>query len=259
MSVSVDIVDIVVGYSGRALSRPLRFQSRAGSAVGIIGENGIGKSAFLKTLAGILPSLGGSIRVDGLDITTWPTFRRVRVAGLRYLPQQHRVLTSLTVGENLHLAMSVTRKGWNERDAAIRAFLNKPPFATLAPFLKRPAATLSGGQVVLLGLCGLLAANARVLLLDEPTAGLSVGSQRLIAETLRRLKAERMIVIAEQNIQLLFEIADTIYVLRRESAEVDLGALHQVEESRRAEVQRLYSVGRVRDAECAVSEAMAVP
>jgi len=249
-------VDVVIGYSGRVLSRRLRFQAASGSVVGIIGDNGVGKSALLKTVAGVIPSLAGVIRLDGVDLTKWPTHRRARMGRLRYLPQRQRVLGSLTVRENLHLAMLAAVRGRRQRDAAIQSLLSEHPFSALAPFLERPAAMLSGGQAVLLGLAGVLAADARVLLLDEPMSGLSANSQRVVAEALRRLTPERIIIIAEQHVRLLFEFVDTVYVLRRESAEADHSVLFRLDEVHRALIQQLYLGDRVSDAERILREAM---
>ncbi|MFG1360566.1 branched-chain amino acid ABC transporter ATP-binding protein [Xanthobacter pseudotagetidis] len=179
--------------------------------VTVIGPNGSGKSSFIKTLAGLLPARAGRIEVTGRDITALSPARRV-AAGLAYVPQEANVFASLTIAENLKLATEFIRgragvgPGQRERVLALFPELGQRP--------KTLAGNLSGGQRQMLAFACALLANPEVLLLDEPSAGLS---PKIVGETMEAVVRVReagvTVLLVEQNVAAALAIADEVVVL----------------------------------------------
>ena len=177
----------------------------------VIGPNGSGKSTFVKTLAGLLTARQGTIAVTGTDVTRLPAARRV-ASGLAYVPQERNIFPSLTIRENLTLATEFLRGRsgtGREQEATV---LSMFPELTARP--KTLAGNLSGGQRQMLAFACAMLANPEVLLLDEPSAGLS---PRFVAEMMQAVSRVRAsgvtVVIVEQNVQAALAIADTVCVL----------------------------------------------
>lgn len=244
ISSRMELHSTVAGYAGKMLTNPIDCQATAGAVIGIIGENGIGKSALLKSIAGVIPLLGGSVLIDGFDVTKWPAAKRVQRLGLRYLAQRHRILESVSVRENLHLATAIRFANRRQRENEIASLMSTMPFCDLAPFLDTAAAVLSGGQNVLLGLAAVLLGDPRILLLDEPTSGLSEEKCRYLADILKRLGTDRLVVVSEQNLEFLFRVSTATYVLRRDRAESDRGSLCLLEDGLCRQIRLLYEEDR---------------
>lgn len=166
----------------------------AGERVAVFGGNGAGKSTLLAVLAGALRPRRGQITLDGRRIDRWPTHRIAR-AGLRLLPQTHRIFASMTVAENLAAAeqgapadtVRTSRARWLAR------------FPVLHDLSDRPAADLSGGQQQLLAIVRVLSTRPRVLLLDEPFAGLSTDTAIDIAAALTELGDTAVVLVEQQH------------------------------------------------------------
>ena len=177
----------------------------AGQMVCLIGRNGVGKSTTLKSIMGLAPPASGSVRFDGVDITGWPA-HRIAQAGVGYVPEDRRVFADLTVEENLEVA---ERGGapWN-LDAVFELF---PP---LLEFRKRRGGLLSGGQQQMLTIARTLVGNPRLLLIDEPTEGLSPIVVRTLEGMIRSLKHKgQTMLLAAQDLRFSLSVADVIYVL----------------------------------------------
>ncbi len=177
----------------------------------IIGPNGSGKSTFIKTLAGLLSPRAGSIAVTGCDVTALSAARRV-AAGIAYVPQEKNVFASLTVRENLKLATDfLRRRAGTGREQEERVLTLFPELRARAQTL---AGNLSGGQRQMVAFASALLANPEVLLLDEPSAGLS---PRFVAETMEAVVRVRAtgttILLVEQNVRAALRIADAVVVL----------------------------------------------
>jgi ABC-type branched-subunit amino acid transport system ATPase component len=177
----------------------------------VIGPNGSGKSSFVKTLAGLLPSRDGSIAVTGKAVTALSPAKRV-MAGLAYVPQEANVFRNLTIQENLKLATEFLRGRRGVGPAQQAQVLSLFP-----ELLRRPATlagNLSGGQRQMLAFACALLANPEVLLLDEPTAGLS---PKFVGETMdavvRVREAGVTVLLVEQNVSAALRIADEVVVL----------------------------------------------
>ena len=176
----------------------------AGETVAIIGANGAGKSTFLKTVVGLLPSLPGSIHFDGEDIAGTRAFDNV-ARGLVLVPEGRRLFPSLSVEENL-LVGSHRRSG---RWTLARIY---ELFPVLAERRNQPATTLSGGQQQMCAIGRGLMADPRVLLCDEISLGLAPIVIRDIYAVLPMIKAEgAAIVIVEQDIVQALAVSDRVY------------------------------------------------
>ena len=204
------IADLVAGYELAApIVRGVTLTVAAGEIVALLGANGAGKSTLLKALAGLLPVTAGTITLDGVALDTVLPHRRIR-HGLALVPQTENVFPALTVAEHLAVAAAILQR--SARPARIDAILAAWP--ELPPLLRRRAGTLSGGQRQIVALARALIPAPRVLMLDEPSAGLS---PRLVAEVLRTLSRVRAagiaVLLVEQNVRAARAVADREVVL----------------------------------------------
>jgi branched-chain amino acid transport system ATP-binding protein len=181
----------------------------AGEAVALVGANGAGKSTLMKVLTGLLAPAAGEVRFDGRPLAGIAAYARARL-GIGYAPEGRRVFPGMTVRENLEVA---------SRDAApARRALVEEVYAMFPALEARQAALgwqLSGGQQQMLAIGRALMSRPRLLLLDEPSLGLS---PVLVAEVLDRVRAivarGTAVLLAEQNVAKALEVADRAYVLQ---------------------------------------------
>ena len=178
-----------------------------GQMVCLIGRNGVGKSTTLKSIMGLAPVSSGSIAFQGKDISALPAFMVAR-SGIGYVPEDRRVFADLTVEENLEVAerggTPWTRKSVYEL------------FPALHEFRTRRGGLLSGGQQQMLTIARTLVGNPKLLLIDEPTEGLSPIVVRSLEDMIRGLKAKgQTMLLAGQDIKFSLSVADFIYVLDR--------------------------------------------
>ena len=201
---------------------------RAG-AVAVLGRNGVGKTTLLKAIIGELPAMQGHVAFDGQDVTRLPTERRVRL-GLGYVPQEFSTFARLTVRENLAVG-NLTRQD----SAAVDEVLGM--FPKLGQRLDQVAGTLSGGERKMLAIARALLLKPRVLLLDEPTAGMSLEERRVTGEFLRPLTARCAIVIVEHDLDFIRDLCDVLTVLDQGKV-LESGSVAQIQASER--VQEVY-------------------
>jgi branched-chain amino acid transport system ATP-binding protein len=195
------------GYGRSQVLFGLSLKVPANGAVAILGRNGVGKTTLLKTLAGEIRPMGGTIAFDGRDATAEPTESRVR-RGMGYVPQEQAIFGKLTVRENLLLgAIRQTDK------SGIAQVLDL--FPKLGQRLGQTAGTLSGGERKMLAIGRALLGRPKVLLLDEPTEGVWIGVIEEISQRLRRLAQEMALVLVEQHIELALDVAHYAYVMDR--------------------------------------------
>ena len=177
----------------------------------VIGPNGSGKSTFVKTLAGLLKPRSGTMAVTGTDVTHLSPAKRV-VAGIAYVPQEANVFGSLTIGENLKLATEFLRGRVGVGPAQKAQVMELFPEIARRP--KLLAGNLSGGQRQMLAFACALLANPEILLLDEPSAGLSPKFVGEIMEAVARVRASGVtVLLVEQNVSAALRIADEVMVL----------------------------------------------
>jgi branched-chain amino acid transport system ATP-binding protein len=181
---------------------------REGELLALVGANGAGKTTLLRTISGVQPATGGTIRFAGEDITRVKAARRV-MRGIAQVPEGRQVFGPLSVEDNLKL-------GAYTRDDDTKADLNRiyAMFPVLRQKRHEPAGTLSGGQQQMLAIGRALMARPKLLLLDEPSMGLSPLLVAEIFATIRALKAAgTTIFLVEQNANAALAIADRGYVL----------------------------------------------
>jgi branched-chain amino acid transport system ATP-binding protein len=178
-------------------------------AVALLGANGAGKSTTMKTIMGLLKPAAGRVLFDGNDISALATFRRAR-AGIAYCPEGRRVFPGMTVRENLEVASTADAAGTRTRIGALYEM-----FPVLAQREKALGWQLSGGQQQMLAIGRALMSAPRLLLLDEPSLGLS---PLLTNEVLDRVRAivggGTAILLAEQNVGKALAVCDRAYVLQ---------------------------------------------
>ncbi|HKU95583.1 MAG TPA: ABC transporter ATP-binding protein [Vineibacter sp.] len=195
------------GYGRSRVLFDLSLEAGRRGAVAILGRNGVGKSTLLKTLAGEIRPMSGSIRFDGVEAQGEPTERRAR-RGLGYVPQDHAVFGKMTVRENLLLG-AIGQSDKSNIDEVLDFF------PKLAQRLGQTAGTLSGGERKMLAISRALLGRPKLLMLDEPTEGVWVGVISEIADRLRALTKEMAVILVEQHIELALDVADYAYVMDR--------------------------------------------
>jgi len=197
--------DIRAGYGKKEVLRGVSVAATKGEMLAVIGPNGSGKSTLLKVIAGFLTPATGDVWFDEQEITRMSPHRRV-AAGLRYFMQGGRVFPNLSVEENLEMgAISIAPL---ERKEKIDAMLDL--FPNLRGLLNRRAGLLSGGERQALALAMLLITQPRLLLLDEPSTGLSPNIVHSILSKVRQLTRAWgiTVLLVEQNIQQALSICD---------------------------------------------------
>jgi ABC-type branched-subunit amino acid transport system ATPase component len=176
--------------------------------VTLIGPNGAGKSTFLKAIAGLIAPESGRVSLGGRDITALPAHKTVG-AGIGYVPQTANVFTTLTIHENLRVGGHTLRG-----ELAARLERAYALFPVLAEKRKQPGRALSGGQRQMLAIARALMTEPKVVLLDEPTAGLAPQVVGEVFRQLRRLAESGVAVLmVEQNAKAALAVSDRAYVL----------------------------------------------
>ncbi|MHB1986802.1 MAG: ATP-binding cassette domain-containing protein [Acidimicrobiales bacterium] len=208
--VALRVASLTAGYSRTPIIEDVTLEVCCGEVVLIAGPNGAGKSTLVKAIVGELPRLAGRVSVLGTDVTDKPSAELTRV-GVAYVPQQDDVFLSLSVRDNLLLGgYLLSRK---ERQGRLEQRLSEYP--ALAAAHSRTARTLSGGQRKTLALARALMLDPKVVILDEPTAGLS---PKVAAEVLKEViwplaELGRAVLMVEQRVSDAVRIADRIDVL----------------------------------------------
>ncbi len=201
--------DVVAGYvPGLPIVKGVHAEVAGGEIVAVIGPNGAGKSTFLKALAGLVPISGGEVLLGGRPVAGLPTHELI-AAGLAFVPQTGNVFTTLTIQENLMV-------GGHTVGAALRRRLDSAYalFPALAEKRGQRARVLSGGQRQMLAIARALMTEPSVIMLDEPTAGLSPKVVGEVFADLRRLAQSGVAVfMVEQNAKAALRISDRGYVL----------------------------------------------
>ena len=203
----LEIKQLRVAYGQSEVIHGVDLATEAGKIVSVMGRNGMGKTTLFKAIMGVLPAKAGSITVDGKDVTKLPSYARVR-SGLAYVPQGRMIFPTLSVWENLLTGP----EGSTSKRLPDDIF-------TLFPILKemraRRGGNLSGGQQQQLAIARALAANPKVLLLDEPTEGLQPSIIKDIAQVLLKIRDSRnlTIIVSEQVLSFTMQITDRMLVI----------------------------------------------
>jgi branched-chain amino acid transport system ATP-binding protein len=205
----LSVRDLIAGYGKVGVLGGVDLAVGAGEIVVVLGPNGAGKTTLLRAVSGLVPPTGGSVSFDGRDITGAGPRAAVR-AGLAHVIEGHRVFTGLSVTDNLLLA------GWDlpraDRMARIEAALAQ--FPEIAEKRGEKGGALSGGQQQMLAVAQGLVSRPRLLMLDEPSAGLSPVLVDRVLSVLADLRASgTAVLLVEQLIEKSLRIADRIYAL----------------------------------------------
>jgi branched-chain amino acid transport system ATP-binding protein len=205
----LEVAELEAGYEDALILRGVNLVAEPEQIVAIVGPNGAGKSTLLKAIYGIVRPRGGSVRFEGDDVTGARPDRLTR-RGLNLVPQTENVFPTLTIAENLQVSALVLPRA--ERQAETVRVLEL--FPLLALRRRQRAGSLSGGQRKLVALARALVARPRLLLLDEPSAGLSPIAIDQVFEKLVEIRALGIaIVMVEQNARRALALADVGYVL----------------------------------------------
>lgn len=208
----LEIENLVAGYGGVAVLRNVSIKLSSGEMIGLLGANNAGKTTLINALSGLVPPMSGRILFEGQDVSRMTPRQRVE-HGIVQVPEGRLVFPEMSVRENLLLG------GINARAKA-----NRPRqmdhvielFPRLKERLAQDAGTLSGGEQQMLAIGRGLMAGAKVLMLDEPSLGLSPLFVKYIFDIIDRLHAEGLtILLVEQNLMLTLRHAQRCYVLER--------------------------------------------
>jgi branched-chain amino acid transport system ATP-binding protein len=222
---------VTAGFGAQTVLHGVDLDVAAGQVTGIFGLNGAGKSVLLKVVAGVVPLRSGSITLDATEIGRLGAERRVAL-GMAHVPQGRQMFRSLTVEQNLRVGAHVLRR----RDR--RAYADELErvfalFPLLAERRRQMAGTLSGGQQAMLAVGRALISRPRIVLIDEPSAGLAPAVVEELLESLLGIREQGLtMLLVEQNIRFGLRLADSACLLQRgrivysgNTADLDSGQL----------------------------------
>jgi branched-chain amino acid transport system ATP-binding protein len=230
----LDVHGLEVWYGAAPALWGVSLTLRAGELLAVVGPNGAGKTTLINALCGIERARAGRNVVDGTDVTRWPS-HRFCAAGIAIVPEGRRLFTAMTVRENLELGSYLPRARAERADSLAAAL---ELFPALGEKLASPAGELSGGQQQMVAIARALMARPRLLLLDEPSLGLSPLIVADMFDAVRRINAQGVsVLLVEQNVEIALSLSDRAYVLEEgrivaEGESDDLLA--------RPEIQRAY-------------------
>ncbi|NJP44786.1 ABC transporter ATP-binding protein [Actinacidiphila epipremni] len=210
MTALLEVDDLRVAYGKIEAVKGISFTVEAGQIVTLIGTNGAGKTTTLRTLSGLLKPIGGRVRFDGKVLTRVPAHKIVAL-GLAHSPEGRHIFPSLTIEQNLLLGAYLRKDPAGVTEDIERAY-------TLFPILgerrKQAAGTLSGGEQQMLAMGRALMCRPKLLMLDEPSMGLSPIMMQKIMATIKELKEQgTTILLVEQNAQAALSLADQAHVM----------------------------------------------
>jgi branched-chain amino acid transport system ATP-binding protein len=207
----LEVANLRAAYGRIPVLHGVSFAVAQGSFVGVLGHNGMGKTSLLRALMGFLPISGGSVSLDGWDITHRASYQRAR-AGIGYVPQGRDIFPNLSVRDNLRMGCA---KESGADSPVIEEVLQE--FPRLTRLLDRLGGALSGGEQQLLAIARCLCGKPKLLLLDEPTEGIQPSIIEEIIETLQRLKHSTglTVVLVEQNLDFIAALSERILLIQK--------------------------------------------
>lgn len=209
----------------------MEFQVARGRATVLLGRNGAGKSTTLRTIMGLTPASRGEIKLENKNIEAAKPYEIARM-GVGFVPEDRSVLSSLSVGENIRLAMiEESQESWKRMDTIFKLFPD------LKKFWRSRAGSLSGGQKQMLAIARAFVCDHKVLLIDEPSKGLAPIVVDHLAESLNHIRDVTTVILVEQNFRLASMVGLDYFILD-EGHVVLGGAMAELEENH--EVKQKY-------------------
>lgn len=206
----LEVKDLQVSYGMIQAIKGISFHVEEGEVIALIGANGAGKTTILHTLTGLVPAQAGSIVLEGQDITKKPGHKIVTM-GMAHVPEGRRVFAQMTVLQNLKMG-AYTRKDKEEIETTLRRVYDH--FPRLEERQNQLAGTLSGGEQQMLAMGRALMSQPRIILMDEPSMGLSPIFVNEIFNIIEQVsKNGTTVLLVEQNAKKALSIADRAYVL----------------------------------------------
>ncbi len=211
MSAVLEVRDLVAGYGSNTVLHGVSLELAEGEAVGMVGLNGAGKSVSLRCISGLLRPWKGTVRFRGAEITRESPERRVG-RGMGMVPQGRGIFPGLTVEQNLRLG-GYRLRGPEFRRRAVEVYSR---FPRLQERLTQRAGTLSGGEQAMLAVARALLATPALVLLDEPTAGLSPAAVKEMAGLIGELTADGVtVLLVEQNIGVAMRLTSRLLLMQK--------------------------------------------
>ncbi len=213
MTPMLELQQVTAGFGAVTVLHGVDLAVPEGTIAGVFGLNGAGKSVTMKTIAGVVPVRTGRILFEGEDVTSLPPEKRV-ARGMGHVPQGRQVFPHLTVEENLRLgAYTLRRRARSRYRAALDGVYDR--FPVLLDRRTQLAGTLSGGQQASLSVARALINEPRLVLVDEPSAGLSPKMQLELRDVLQVVKDSGVtMVLVEQNVAFGLSLVDTAHLLQ---------------------------------------------
>lgn len=228
----LSIENVSASYGSIRALKDVSLHVDKGECIAIIGANGAGKSTLMKVISGLLPAASGSVTYKGQDITKWPTHKIV-AAGIAQVPEGRQVFSELSVLDNLKMGAYQRKDNIQpEIDYAFKTF------PILEKRMNQMAGSLSGGEQQMLAMSRALMSKPELLLLDEPSMGLSPLLVETVFQTVESLhKSGLSIILVEQNARMALRVADRLYVLSTGNIELE-GTAEALQKDPR--VQEIY-------------------
>ena len=206
----LELKGIDAGYAGFQALFGVSMRVEAGEAVGVIGANGAGKTTLLRVISGLLPSTAGSMTMQGVDLVTTPPHKIIET-GIAHVPESRRLFPRLSVEDNLKMGayMPEARARFGERLDFVFGL-----FPRMKERRHQLAGTMSGGEQQMCAIGRALMSDPKLLLLDEPSAGLAPVVVQQVFELVRRIREGGLtVLIVEQNVQQVLKVVDRAYLL----------------------------------------------
>jgi branched-chain amino acid transport system ATP-binding protein len=205
----LQVKNINTFYGKSHVIQGISLEVNEGELVSLLGRNGAGKTTTLRSIIGLTPPRSGNITYEGVDITQKKPFEICR-AGIGYVPEDRRIFSTLTVVENLNIAVQKERQQQWDQERIFTLFPN------LAERKRHRGKELSGGEQQMLAIARALMGNPSLLLLDEPTEGLAPLIIEELIQVIGRIKKEGVtVLLVEQNVESAFKVADRHYILEQ--------------------------------------------